>query len=213
MSAAPLVRLTGPAAAVMRANVNTDVIAPPARAGLPDRFGAPDDGAHRLFGPWRYGENGAAVPSFVLNRSPFDRARFLVAGPNFACGSSRETAALWLAAFGIRCVAAPSFGGIFFDNCFRNGILPLALEAAAVERLAAAAEAGTPFELDVAQGTLRADGEPTRFTLPAFRRQLLTEGGDELAVTLAQTGLIDAYQARARAERPWLWPAGKPVVS
>ena len=125
----PLRHLTGPAAALPLADVNTDTIAPLVRGGTgvqPAGIRPPEELAARLFGPWRYNADGSENVGFVLNREPFRRARFLVAGPNFACGSSRETAATMLKAFGIRCVIATSFGLIFQDNCWRNGMLPLA---------------------------------------------------------------------------------------
>jgi 3-isopropylmalate/(R)-2-methylmalate dehydratase small subunit len=124
--------LTGPAAPLLIDNINTDLIAPmyrPAQAGTLRGLGANRaDLAGMLFAGWRYDTQDREIPEFVLNRAPFRNARFLLAGANFGCGSSRDTAALMLSAFGIRCVAAPSFGEIFRDNCFKAGMLPLALE-------------------------------------------------------------------------------------
>ncbi len=131
---------------------------------------------------------------------------FLIAGPNFACGSSRESAAQWLRAFGIRCIIAPSFGGIFFDNCFRNGMLPLVLPIDQVETLAQEAEREGAFALDLEAGELRVpDGDVIPVTLPAFRRSILIHGADELGITLMQTAEIDRYQAAAKARHPWIW--------
>lgn len=206
-----LATLSGPAAALLQADINTDTIAPLVRGQAgPQPAGIRSEAelAARLFGPWRYRPDGSSDPAFVLNQPPFDQARFLVAGPNFACGSSRETAATMLKAFGIRCVIAPSFGLIFHDNCFRNHMLPLALDAAIVQRLGAAAAAGATFHLDVAAGTLAPEGgEAVHFTLPTFRRDMLLRGADEVEVTLGRSAAIDAYQAQARAARPWEWLA------
>jgi 3-isopropylmalate/(R)-2-methylmalate dehydratase small subunit len=204
-----LTTLEGRAAALLKADINTDTIAPLVR-GLagPQPAGIRSDGelAQRLFGPWRYRSDGSPDPDFVLNRPPFDRARFLLAGPNFACGSSRETAATMLKAFGIRCVIAPSFGLIFHDNCFRNHMLPLTLDWRVVQELGALAERGASFHLDVAAGTLTPPGgEPVRFSLPAFRRDLLLQGTDEVELTLTRAEAISAWQRRARDERPWEW--------
>jgi 3-isopropylmalate/(R)-2-methylmalate dehydratase small subunit len=140
----------------------------------------------------------------VLNREPFRRAPFLIAGPNFACGSSRETAATMLQAFGIRCVIAPSFGGIFRDNCFRNHMLALVLPWPQVQGLARLAESGAAFTLDVAHGTLTPpDGIAVAFEMPAYRRRQLLSGADPITLTLEHAAEIEAWQARSRALRPW----------
>lgn len=199
--------IEGVAAALLRPNINTDVIAPAIRDGQNDGFGAIVQPGTRVFGPWRYLPDGRENPDFVLNREPFRHAAFLIAGENFACGSSRETAVVWLRAFGIRCVIAPSFGGIFFDNCFRHGILPLILETALVERLARQSEAGGIFALDLDACRLDSPKGPTiGFNLPDFRRSMLIDGADELTMTLNSIGHIDAVQQRLRATMPWIWP-------
>jgi 3-isopropylmalate/(R)-2-methylmalate dehydratase small subunit len=204
-------QLTGPAAALPQADINTDTIAPLVRGGTgpqPAGIRPQEELAARLFGPWRYRADGSENPVFVLNREPFRQARFLVAGPNFACGSSRETAATMLKAFGIRCVIAPSFGLIFQDNCWRNGMLPLALDVQTVDRLVQRAQAGAPFALDVERGVLSADGlEPITFTIPTFRRDMLLAGADEIELTLQRSQQIQAWQDTARAQRPWEWAA------
>lgn len=203
----PLDELRGPAAVLHQANINTDIIAPLARRAdgqQPVGLRSRDELAARLFGPWRYRADGSENPDFVLNRAPFRQARFLIAGPNFACGSSRETAATMLEAFGIRCVIAPSFGQIFHDNCFRNGMLPLVLDETVVLRLAQKAVTGGEFVLDMHALCLHTpDGVPFRFELPRFRQQLLLQGRDEVEATLARLPAIEAYQGRVLAERPW----------
>ena len=203
-----LTHLRGPAAALPSPDINTDIIAPLVRggagAGQPAGIRSPEELAQRLFGPWRYGPDGRENAEFILNREPWRQARFLVAGPNFACGSSRETAATMLKAFGIRCVIAPSFGQIFHDNCLRNHMLPLALDAKAVETLTVHALAGETFVLDVRAGTVGVEGGPVfRFELPSFRRDMLLTGQDEVEVTLGREAEIAAWQARARQARPW----------
>lgn len=206
-----LTHLRGKAAAMLAADINTDAIAPfnrPSQAGKP-RNPEPSqlDLARGLFSTQRFDAADNEL-DHILNRAPFRTARFLLAGPNFACGSSRESAPRMLAAFGIQCVVAPSFGQIFFDNCFRNAILPLILPFEQVQALAAQAETGGEFALDVAAGTLVApDGGVVRFTLPAFRRDMLLTGADQIALTLqTHTAAIDAWQQTQRAERPWAFP-------
>ena len=206
MSREPLVRVEGVAAVLLEPNINTDVIAPTVRRTGGNQIQSVADGAARLFGPWRYDESGAERPEFVLNRAPFRNARFLIAGQNFACGSSRETAALWLRDFGVRCVIAQSFGSIFFDNCFRNGILPLQVPAPAIATLANEARTGALFQLDLQAGVVSsAGGNTLTVSLPDFRRQLLMTGGDEIAITLGRDAEITAYQSESMARAPWIW--------
>jgi 3-isopropylmalate/(R)-2-methylmalate dehydratase small subunit len=206
-----LVTLRGPAAALLEADINTDTIAPLVRGPSgqqPAGIRSEAELAQRLFGPRRYLPDGSNNPDFVLNRPPFDHARFLVAGPNFACGSSRETAATMLKAFGIRCVIAPGFGLIFNDNCYRNHMLPLALDWPVVQKLGALAADGRDFVLDLQACTLTPEGEaPIPFALPSFRREMLLQGADEVQVTLGRAAAIDAWQQQARTERPWEWRA------
>jgi 3-isopropylmalate/(R)-2-methylmalate dehydratase small subunit len=215
---AALVHLSGPAAPLLLQDINTDIIAPLVRGAgggmQPVGVRTQEELAQRLFGPWRYGADGQEHPGFILNQQPFRQARFLVAGPNFACGSSRETAATMLNAFGVRCVIAPSFGQIFHDNCFRNHMLPLVFDWPTVQRLGAQAQRGADFHLDLQACTLTPpDGQPITFSLPDFRRQILLQGADEVAVTLAREDQIAAYQARTRAERPWEWLDGTAAPS
>jgi len=203
--------LNGPAAPLLTDNINTDLIAPmfrPAQAGtLRGLATKREDLASMLFAGLRYDAQDCEIPEFVLNRPPFRNARFMLGGANFGCGSSRDTAALMLSAFGIRCVAAPSFGEIFHDNCFKAGMLPLVLEPELVASLAHEAKDGADFALDVAAQTLRApSGRVVRFDLPAFRREQLLSGADEITLTLRRNAEIQAYQERARALHPWSFP-------
>lgn len=200
--------IEGFAAALPEDNVNTDIIAPPGRGGAShDRYGPTDDGAARVFGPWRYREDGSEEPDFVLNKEPFRVAHFLVAGANFGCGSSRETAPKWLRAFGLRCIVAESFGGIFYDNCFRNGILPLAVGEPLHARLLDQAARSVRFGLDLdAMRLITDEGETLSIALPAFRLAMLRDGIAEIDTILAHADAITRYQAKARESRPWIWP-------
>jgi 3-isopropylmalate/(R)-2-methylmalate dehydratase small subunit len=202
--------VTGAAATLLRANIDTDALAP---ARLEKEFGEKGGAnlAAGLFANLRYDENGEEIPDFVLNRRPFREAKILLGGPNFGCGSSRESAVWTLKAFGISCVIAPSFGEIFYNNCFKNGALPVILERAEVEVLAAEAQPGAPdalFTVDLMSQSIAApSGRRIEFSVPAFRRQGLLEGLDEIAVTLRRTVEIAAFLADARAKRPWAYPA------
>lgn len=209
-----LTRLVGPAAAILKSDINTDIIAPSHRRRGGGRLvsstvASEAELAEAVFGAWRYDTDGNEIADFVLNRPAFRAAKFILAGPNFACGSSRETAATMLKAFGIGCVIAPSFGLIFHDNCFRNHMLPLALDWPTVQALARQSEGGAPFILDLEAATLTPpDGKPITFAIPAFRRDMLLSGADEVAVTLRRADEIAVYQAEARKQRPWALPQG-----
>jgi 3-isopropylmalate/(R)-2-methylmalate dehydratase small subunit len=200
--------LDGPAAPMLLPNINTDAIAPmytPGTAGQPRGLAmTPADLAARLFATWRYDMHDRELSDFVLNREPFRQAKFIIADLNFGCGSSRDTAPQMLAAFGIRCVIAPSFGAIFYDNCFKSGVLPMVLDRDIVRQLAAEATEGGSFRLDLAAQTLAAPlGRVHRFEMPAFRREQLLTGADDIGLTLRRASEIEAYQERERTLRPW----------
>ena len=163
----------------------------------------------------RYDAAGGERPDFVLHREPFRGAGILVAGENFGCGSSRENAVWAVAGMGIRCVIAPSFGEIFFENCFQNGVLPIKLPAGTVESFHAklADVPGDAPERALFTVDLRAQclttpwGETVAFTVEPLRQEALLEGLDPIALTLKRTAAIDAFQARQRQARPWVWQA------
>ena len=162
------------------------------------------DLARMLFAGWRYDRKDRELPDFILNREPFRQARFLIGGGNFGCGSSRDTAPKMLSAFGIRCVIAPSFGAIFYDNCFKSGMLPMTVSETVVKELVAEAEAGGEFSLDLAARTLTTpSGKVLNFNVPAFRQEQLLVGADDIELTLHRNAEILEYQNRERAMRPW----------
>jgi 3-isopropylmalate/(R)-2-methylmalate dehydratase small subunit len=202
-----LVTLNGIAASLLLSDINTDTIAPLVRSnqGLqPAGIRSTAELAQRLFGPWRYTSDGQEIPDFVLNKTPFRQAKFLIAGDNFACGSSRETAATMLNAFGIRCIIAPSFGLIFKDNCFRNHMLPLVLPSKEVEALSLMAMREEQFSLDLNDCTLTTESSYSiSFSLPLFRKEMLINGSDEVDTTLNREQLISQYEASASKLRPW----------
>jgi 3-isopropylmalate/(R)-2-methylmalate dehydratase small subunit len=197
--------LRGVAAPLPVPNVNTDVLI---RIERLNELGKGQLGPY-CFEAWRYDAQGREVPDFVLNQPAYRGASLLIGGANFGCGSSREGAVWALRDMGFRCLIAPSFGDIFFNNCFQNGVLPLALPAALVGELAreavAAAGEGT-FTVDLtAQILTTPSGKQSAFTIDAPRRLTLLGGLDEISMTLARAAEITAYQARARRERPWLY--------
>jgi len=203
-----LVRVEGIAAPLYRPNIDTDLIVPSREITSPGREGYAD----KLFAPWRYlGPDRRENPDFVLNRAPFRAAPILIAGENFGCGSSREMAVWALRQFGIRAIVAPSFGEIFRANCLRNGILPAALPAATVAGLAERAQSGSlVLAVDLERREVREAGGPAHpFAVGEREREMMLEGLDDIALTLRRKGDIEAFQARDREARPWIW-AGAP---
>ena len=193
----PFTTLTGTAAPLLRANIDTDLLIPKQFLKTIVRTGL---GRH-LFFELRYDDQGREKPDFILNRPDFREAVILLGGPNFGCGSSREHAPWALLDFGIRCVIAPSFAEIFFNNCFANGILPLALPMAAIQELA---EAPGPVTVDLPEQTVTAEGLSFRFELEPARKNTLVQGLDEIARSLACLPAIEAYEAQRAQATPWL---------
>lgn len=198
----PFTTLTGIAAPLMLANVDTDVIIRIERLTTEDASQL----GHYAFEALRYEPDGAQRSDFILNRPPFRGAPILLAGPNFGCGSSREGAVFALAALGIRCVIADGFGDIFSSNCFQNGLLPIRLSHAQVENLAAHAALGKPVTVDLQRQCISVAGETHPFTIDPRRRESLLAGLDDLGLTLREMDSVRAWQARDRLQRPWIWP-------
>jgi 3-isopropylmalate/(R)-2-methylmalate dehydratase small subunit len=198
----PFTTLSAIAAPLPMANVDTDKIIPARFLKTIKRTGL---GVH-LFHSLRYDESGAERPDFVLNREPYRRAQILIAHENFGCGSSREHAPWALLDFGIRCVIAPDFADIFFNNTFKNGILPIRLPRAVCDQLIADARGGANvrFTVDLArQVVIRPNGEEIRFEIDPLRKHLLLNGLDDIGQTLQHAPAIAAFEARQRCERPW----------
>jgi 3-isopropylmalate/(R)-2-methylmalate dehydratase small subunit len=195
-------RLTGVAAPLPMVNVDTDMVIPKNYLKVTERTGL---GKH-LFAEMRFNADGSERPDFVLNRPAWRQAEILIAFENFGCGSSREHAPWALRDFGIRCVIAPSFADIFFNNCFKNGILPLVLPKAVCVELIDDAERGANATLTIdleAQALTRPDGERIAFEVEPSRRSRLLEGLDEIGATVARAHRIDAFEARVRRSQPW----------
>ena len=200
-------RVTGIAAPLLHANIDTDLIIPSREITHPGKQGF----GERLLAPWRYlpSSDGQRVenPDFVLNRAPFRQAVILIAGENFGSGSSREAAVWAIRQFGLRCVIAPSFGAIFASNCVRNGVLPVVLPIAEVEALGAEAMSGA-LSLTVDLGDCTVSSGDTRrwsFHIGDGERNMMLEGLDAIGVTLNLHAEIDAFAHADRALRPWQW--------
>lgn len=205
-------KVTGIAAALLRADINTDIIAPtqrPSKKGATRQFGEKGASslAQDLFASWRYDQNDNEIPDFILNKPPFREARILLTGENFACGSSRESAVWMLYDFGIRCVIAPSFAGIFYNNCFKNGLLPIILPGSEINALAVEAQTGdrdAKFTIDLNENTVTTPGgRMLEFNVPEILRQRLLQGLDEISLTLQRQPEIDVFLNNAGEQRPW----------
>jgi len=199
--------LKGVAAPLLRANINTDVIIRIERLRDIEK----GDLGRYAFESWRYRRDGSEDPAFVLNKAPYREARMMIAGDNFACGSSREAAVWALQSFGIRCVIAPSFGPIFYNNCFQNGVLPVVVPAKVVEDLAREVEA-TQGEGKVIVDLTRCvvvapGGKETAFRVDELLREGMLRGLDQIELTRAREPQIQAFQDRDRERRPWLYPS------
>ena len=196
-------RLTGVAAPMPQINVDTDMIIPKQFLKTIHRSGL----GKNLFDEMRYDAEGNEVPDFVLNRPAYRNAQILVAGENFGCGSSREHAPWALLDFGIRCVVAPSFADIFYNNCFKNGILPIALPQEEVDKLMDDAGRGANAVVSVdleAQVITGPDGGSIAFGVDPFRKHCLLNGLDDIGLTMEKAPAIDAYEARLSNATPWL---------
>ena len=196
--------LTGVAAPLDMINVDTDMVIPKQFLTTIKRSGL----GKGLFFEMRFDAKGKENPDFVLNKAPYRKAKILIAGDNFGCGSSREHAPWALLDFGIRCVIAPSFADIFYNNCFKNGILPLILPKKDVMKLMAAAEKGAnaTFTVDLAGQTVAGpDGERITFDIDPFKKHCLLNGLDDIGMTLQHGKKIETFEDKQRASQPWLY--------
>jgi 3-isopropylmalate/(R)-2-methylmalate dehydratase small subunit len=197
------VKLTGVAAPLPVVNVDTDMIIPKDYLKTIKRTGL----GKGLFAEARYKEDGSENPDFVLNKPAYRNANILVAGDNFGCGSSREHAPWALLDFGIRCVISTSFADIFYNNCFKNGILPIVVSQEDLDKLMDDASRGANAILTVdleAQEITGPDGGSLHFDIDPARRHILLEGLDDIASTLKSDAVIGSFENKLRTERPWL---------
>lgn len=196
--------LTGIAAPLPMANVDTDKIIPARFLKTIERTGL----GKAAFANLRYREDGSENPDFVLNQEPYRRAEILIAHENFGCGSSREHAPWALLDFGIRCVIAPDFADIFHNNSFKNGILPVKLPREICDQLMEDARMGENARLTIdleRQVVVRPNGEEIPFEIDPLRRHLLLNGLDDIGQTMQRASAIDGFEAKRRAAQPWLY--------
>ena len=195
--------LTAVAAALPMINVDTDMIIPKQFLKTIERTGL---GKH-LFDEMRYTSEGKEIPEFVLNKPAYRKAQILVAGDNFGCGSSREHAPWALLDFGIRCVISTSFADIFYNNCFKNGILPIVVSPENLKKLLDDADRGSnaTLTIDLPRQEIRGpDGGTVKFDIDPFRKHCLLNGLDDIGLSLEKVSSIDAFEKKQAATQPWL---------
>ncbi|MGU9978514.1 3-isopropylmalate dehydratase small subunit [Phreatobacter sp. HK31-P] len=195
--------LTGVAAPMRTINVDTDMIIPKQYLKTIKRTGL----GKGLFSEARYKDDGSENPDFILNKPAYRNAQILVAGDNFGCGSSREHAPWALLDFGIRCVISTSFADIFYNNCFKNGVLPIKVSPEELEKLFEDADRGSNATLTVdleAQEIRGPDGGVIKFDVDAFRKHCLLNGLDDIGLTMVKEKAIGQFETTVSAARPWL---------
>ena len=196
-------KLSGIAAPMPLVNIDTDMIIPKQFLKTIKRSGL----GVNLFDEMRYNQDGSEIADFVLNKPAYRNAKIIVSGDNFGCGSSREHAPWAIADFGIKAVISTSFADIFYNNCFKNGILPIVLPQEAVDVLMKDAEKGANARMDVdleAQTVTTSDGDVFAFEVDAFKKHCLLEGLDDIALTMEKAAAIDTFEAAASQSRPWV---------
>ena len=196
-------KISGIAAPMPLINIDTDMIIPKQFLKTIKRSGL----GVNLFDEMRYDDNGNEIPDFVLNKPAYRSSEIIVAGDNFGCGSSREHAPWAIKDFGIRCVIAPAFADIFYNNCFKNGILPITLPQDQVDVLMKDAEKGANARMEVdlvAQQITTSDGEVFSFEVDEFKKRCLLEGLDDIGQTFQKVAAIDSFEAKASVARPWV---------
>ena len=196
-------KLSGIAAPMPLINIDTDMIIPKVFLKTIKRSGL----GVNLFDEMRYLDDGSENPDFVLNKPQYREAEILVAGDNFGCGSSREHAPWAIKDFGIRCVISTSYADIFFNNCFKNGILPIVLPKAQVDVFMKDAEKGSNARIEVdleAQTVTTSEGETFSFEVDAFKKHCLMNGLDDIGLTMEKAASIDAYERKLQVSHPWV---------
>lgn len=199
----PFTKLSAVAAPLELMNVDTDVIIPKQFLKTIKRSGLGVSAFYDI----RYNEDGSEKPDFVLNRQPYRKAEILITGENFGCGSSREHAPWAILDFGIRCVIASSFADIFYNNCFKNGVLPVILPQEQVDQLMQEAKENpdAPIEVDLEKQTItRGNKFSFSFEIDPFRKHCLLNGLDDIGLTLQKKNFIGSYEDKIKKERPWL---------
>ena len=195
--------LEGVAAPLKIINVDTDMVIPKQYLKTIKRTGL----GKGLFSEQRYKDDGSENPDFILNKPAYRNAKILVAGDNFGCGSSREHAPWALLDFGIRCVISTSFGDIFYNNCFKSGVLPVRVSPEDLEKLFEDADRGAnaTLTIDLEKQEIRGpDGGVVKFEIDAFRKHCMLNGLDDIGLTMQKSKKIDSFEETAKASRPWM---------
>ena len=181
-------------------NIDTDMIIPKQFLKTIKRTGL----GKSLFYEMRYNENGKVIEDFILNKKPYNKSRILLAGKNFGCGSSREHAPWALSDFGIKCVISSSFADIFYNNCFKNGILPIIIEEQAVLELSEYSKRKEEIEIDLENQEIKYGNKIKKFEVDSFKKKCLIEGLDDIALSLEKISQIDNFEKNIKKNSPWL---------
>ena len=181
-------------------NIDTDMIIPKQFLKTIKRTGL----GKSLFYEMRYDENGNTIEDFILNKEPYNKSKILLAGKNFGCGSSREHAPWALSDFGIRCIISSSFADIFYNNCFKNGILPIMINEQVIIELAEYSKRKEEIEINLEKQEIRYGNKISKFDVDAFKKKCLIEGLDDIALSMEKISQIDSFEKKVKANRPWL---------
>ena len=181
-------------------NIDTDMIIPKQFLKTIKRTGL----GKSLFYEMRYDENGNIIADFILNKEPYNKSKILLAGKNFGCGSSREHAPWALSDFGIKCVISASFADIFYNNCFKNGILPIKIDDKIVAELAEYSKRKEQIEISLDKQEIKYGNKVTKFELDAFKKKCLMEGLDDIALSMEKINKIDEFEKKLQNTKPWV---------
>ena len=181
-------------------NIDTDMIIPKQFLKTIKRTGL----GKSLFYEMRYDENGKVIKDFILNKEPYNNSRILISGKNFGCGSSREHAPWALLDFGIKCVISSSFADIFYNNCFKNGILPIKIDEQKVLELSEYSKTKKEIEIDLEKQEIKSGNEITKFEIDSFKKKCLMEGLDDIALTMEKLSKINDFEKNLISEKPWI---------
>ena len=181
-------------------NIDTDMIVPKQFLKTIKRTGL----GKGLFYEMRYDEKGKIIEDFVLNKEPYNKSKILIAGKNFGCGSSREHAPWALLDFGIKCVISSSFADIFYNNCFKNGILPIRLDEKIILQLAEYSNRKKEIEVDLEEQVVKFGNEIVNFEVDGFKKKCLLEGLDDIALSMEKLNLVENFEKKVKEDRPWL---------
>ena len=192
--------LKGIPASLPMINVDTDMIIPKQFLKTIKRTGL----GKGLFFEMRHDESGKKIKEFVLNKEPYNNSSILLAGKNFGCGSSREHAPWALLDFGIKCVISPSFADIFYNNCFKNGILPIILDKKKIEELVQYSERKENIEINLTEQEIKFGNKRIKFTIDPFKKECLLNGLDDIAISLEKSEKISSYENKLKKNKPWL---------